>query len=268
MIMKYTAIITIIISLCISFQSYATEQIPDRLIIKGDTMDLHALPLYDLKDHNIWEKPMFQDSLSSFSTGCWRGYIAFWELIDDKLYLTDIYNEALTAKADLNTLFEGKITNGKVHAYWFSDTVTAYKGKLLYYRHMGFSSIFEHEFEYVFERGLLKNSLYFDNTKSKNTPFFMDLSPLRTTIDSLIDWKSLPTIEEPERVYLLVSSNELGQVDSVIAIDGKSEIYKQEALRVARSITQLPVIYKRGKQLKEQMSLQFVFTREKQKKYQ
>lgn len=75
MIMKYTTNITLIFSLFVCFQTYATEQTPDRLIIKGDTMDLHALPLYDLKDQNIWEKPMFPDSLSSTSTGCWRGYI-------------------------------------------------------------------------------------------------------------------------------------------------------------------------------------------------
>ena len=262
--MKYITFICLIFAISVSLTSRATEQEPDRLVINGDTMLLHALPLQQLKEPNIWKIPFFPDSLNSFSTGCWRGYIAFWEVIDNQLYLTDIYNDRLNAKADLVSLFGDKVYYGKVHANWFSDTVTAYRGKLLYYMHMGFSSIFEHEFEYSFEKGELKNSVYFDNSMSKNTPFIMEISNLRPTIDSLINWKALPLIDKTVRVQLIVEANESGQVDSVLEIHGNSYIFKQEALRVARSLTQLPVIYKRGKLLQQSFFLPFIFTREKQ----
>lgn len=265
--MKYTAIVSLIFAITGSFSTYATEQAPDRLIINGDTLLLHALPLEQWKKQNNWERPLFSDSLSSFSTGCWRGYFAYWEVIDNRLYLTNIYNEDLSAKVSLDTLFIGKVQDGRVYADWFSDTVTAYQGNLLYSMHMGFSCIYEDEFEYVLEKGILINSAYFDNSLSKNTPLIISGPNLTPILDSLIDWANLPPIEEKIRVALLVTADKLGQVDSVLKIDGHSDIFNQEALRVARLLTQLPVIYKRGEPLRQSFVLRFDFTREKQQQF-
>jgi len=249
----------------IIFKTYATEQEPDRLIIKGDTMLLHALPLEHWREQNKWYKPLFPDSLSGFSTGCWRGYIAYWEIIDNRLYLTNIFNEERTAKVDLKSIFAEKVKDSRVYAEWFSDTVTAYRGKLLYYMHMGFSSIFEHEFEYSFEKGLLKNAFYFDNSLSKNTPFYGEIRKLNSIIDSLINWQALPPITETIQVQLSVEANELGHVDTILSIRGNNEIFIQEAVRVARLFKKMPVIYKRGKIMKISFFLPFTFSEKKQK---
>lgn len=265
--MKHITIICLIFSMSIFFRIYATEQIPDRLIIKGDTMLLHALPLEHWIEQNKWYKPLFPDSLSGFSTGCWRGYIAYWEIIENRLYLTNIFNDTQTAKVNLKSLFPEKVKDGRVYAEWFSDTVTAYRGKFLYNMHMGFSSIFEHEFEYSFEKGLLKNASYFDNSLSKNTPFYGEIRKINSIIDSLIDWQALPPITETIKLQLTVEANELGQVDSILSIHGNEEIFIQEAIRVSRLLKNIPVIYKRGKIMKISFYLPFTFSQEKQKKY-
>lgn len=265
--MKHTVIVSLICAIIASFSSHATEQLPDRLIINGDTLLLHALPLEQWKEQNNWERPLFPDSLFIFSTGCWRGYIAYWEVIDNRLYLTNIYNGDLSAQVSLDTLFVDKVCDGRVYADWFSDTVTAYRGKLLYYLHMGFSSIFEDEFEYVFDKGVLISSAYFDNSLSKNVPLIMNELDLTPIIDSLINWAALPPIEENIRVMLHVEADKLGQVDSVLEISGHSDIFNQEALRVAHLLTQLPVIYKRGELLRESRFLIFVFTKKKQQQF-
>ncbi|MEI5985333.1 hypothetical protein VJ786_10515 [Sphingobacterium sp. PU5-4] len=263
--MKHITIICLIFAMSLFFRTYATEQEPDRLIIKGDTMLLHALPLEHWKKQNKWNKPLFPDSLSGVSSGCWRGYIAYWEIIDNRLYLTNIFNGERTAKVNLKSLFAEKVKDGRVYPEWFSDTVTAYQGKLLYYMHMGFSSIFEHEFEYSFEKGLLKNASYFDNSLSKNTPFYGQIRNPNSTIDSLINWQALPPITETIKVQLSVEVNELGHVDSILSIRGNNEIFIQEAIRVARLFKKMPVIYKRGKHMKFSFFLPFTFSEKKQK---
>ncbi|WKK60391.1 hypothetical protein [Sphingobacterium sp. BN32] len=265
--MKYYAIFAFIFLINYSFSTYATEQEPDRLIIKGDTILLHALPLEQWIDQSNYNKPFFPDSLRGFSTGCWRAYVAYWEIIDNRLYLTNIYNESKSAKADLNEMFGKKVKNGRVIADWFSDTVIAFNGKLLTYDHHGFSSVFEHEYEYVFDKGILKSTTYFDNSMSKNTPLFMGDALLNGHIDTLINWSALPTIEESGFAAIHVLANEQGRLDSIIHVYGSSEIFKQEALRVAKLITKFPVIYRRGKLQTPDIRVEFLFTAKKQKKY-
>lgn len=50
--MKHTVIVSLILAIITSLSTYATEQAPDRLIINGDTLLLHALPLEQ------WRKKM------------------------------------------------------------------------------------------------------------------------------------------------------------------------------------------------------------------
>ena len=265
--MRHTIIGNIVFAITLSFSTYATEQAPDRLVIDGDTLLLHALPLEQWKQQNDWEKPFFADSLLNFSTGCWRAYIAYWEVIDNCLYLTNIYNCDRSANVDLDTLFPGRVYNGRVFAEWFSDTVTAYYGKLVYYEHDGFSSIYEHELELVFAGGQQTASTYFDNSLSKNNAIMWDGHDLIPVIDSLIDWAALPPIEKEVRVVLYVAANERGHVDSVAIELGHSDVFNQEALRVAHLLTQLPVVYKRGQLLRNTLALFFVFTAEKQQTF-
>ncbi len=272
--MKFTVIDSLPFVLCMiatSFPGYATEQAPDRLVMGEDTLRLHALPLEQWKEQNNWEKPFFPDSLLEVSTGCWRGYIAYWEVIDNRLYLTDIYNCNLSTKADLGVLFPGKVQNNRVYADWFSDTVTAYKGKLIYYEHAGFSAIYEHERELVFAEGYKTGEEDFDNSLSKNTPVVVmwDGHELIPTIDSLINWSALPPIEKEMKVVLWVETDEQGWPDSIHFERSESEPFNREAVRVLGLVTHhLPIIYKRGQFLPKTFALFFIFTSEKQRQFQ
>ncbi|MCL7987068.1 hypothetical protein M8998_03830 [Sphingobacterium sp. lm-10] len=265
--MKYTALMSLMFGMIVSFSAFATEQAPDRLIVNGDTLLLHALPLQQWAKLNELERPLFPDSLSSFSTGCWRGYVAYWELIDNQLYLTGIYNGNHSAKVNLDTLFGNKVYDSRVPADWFTDKVTAYKGRLVYYQHAGFSSIHEDEFEYVFEKGILKTSAYFDNSLSTSTPRTMYQPVPIGTIDSLIHWATLPPIEENIYVSITLEVDQFGKVDSILGINGDFDVFNQEALRVVRLLTALPVTYKRGELLDQPLYLRFVFTRKKQQRF-
>ena len=67
--------------------AFSTEQSPDRLIIGKDTVYLKSFPLECLRlkkspfDYGDWGFP---------STGCYRGYIATWQIIDEFLMLKEV----------------------------------------------------------------------------------------------------------------------------------------------------------------------------------
>lgn len=69
---------------------FATQQIPDKIIYEGDTIYLGGLPLEQYFDYNA--RPNFVSLGSCFSTGCYRGYKALWEIKENKLVLNSLYS--------------------------------------------------------------------------------------------------------------------------------------------------------------------------------
>ncbi len=110
----------------------ATEQKPDILIIGKDTIYLKSFPLEDLRTRKKNFKPLFDDGFQD-CTGCWRGYIATWQIIDGFLTLTKV--ESFFSKNTLsniavylkNTGYYPKTINGYVIADWYTDTLKSYE---------------------------------------------------------------------------------------------------------------------------------------------
>ena len=74
------------------YSLYATRQLGDVIAYKGKERGLLSNPLEQyLEWSNSWPDfhVIFPDGQS---TACWRGYIAYWEIDDDILYLTKIRN--------------------------------------------------------------------------------------------------------------------------------------------------------------------------------
>ncbi|MFD2598129.1 hypothetical protein ACFSQ3_04110 [Sphingobacterium corticis] len=101
-----------------------------------------------------------------------------------------------------------------MRADWFTDTATAYKGKCIYYMHTGFSSIYEHEFEYAFENSMLKTSVYFDNSLSTSSRLTMYQLVPASVINSLFNRAILPAIDEKIRLIVDVEVTKIEHVGS------------------------------------------------------
>lgn len=109
--------------LFVSLTCLSTEQIPDLLIIEKDTFFLKSFPLEKLQ----FQKPPFSYGEFNFPhTGCWRGYVATWKVIDDKLALIEI-EKVDSTKQKLNIFdffkqnnFSPKLIDGYVYADWYS----------------------------------------------------------------------------------------------------------------------------------------------------
>lgn len=252
-------------------KSFATGQIPDRLIYKGDTLSIFANPLEQLYDNDSLRPKFFDDKEGCMSTACWRGYEAEWIIINDQLYLTGIFSCCFYEdgiKADLNKLFGNKYIDGKVKADWFTANIIAPQGKELYYVHMGYGSLYEKELELQFKKGQLVGTKTYDNSKSRQSIYSQNEEKLREYIYSNINWNNLPNLDDKViKVYVQFSANENGVVDSVKVMKGYDSNFDQEAIRVVKSIPEWDVFYRHEKLERRSWNLPIIFSNDNRKKY-
>lgn len=86
--MKSQIILKIIVFLS-SLKIFATAQIPDLLIYKGETLSLFTNPLESFYNKEN-PRPYSFGMTKCINTACWRGYVATWEIKNDRLYLLEI----------------------------------------------------------------------------------------------------------------------------------------------------------------------------------
>jgi hypothetical protein len=126
-----------------------TAQIPERLVHDGSVHAMCAEPL-----GQFFALSGSQPSLIGRSTALWRRYIGTWEIVDRRLYLTDL--QGTLANGDplgLKDLFPG--FPERVFGHWFCGEVRLPQGKQLEYVHMGYGSRHERDWFLEFERGCL-----------------------------------------------------------------------------------------------------------------
>lgn len=157
-------ILTILLGLLITNSVFATGQVPDYLIFKGDTIAIFSNPLEQYFEQT--GKRELIDFVGCGSTACWRGYKAIWELKNDSLYLrqiTSCHKECglEIRNADLNKMFG----TDNVFANWFSGKLFIPQGKKVQYIHMGYATIYERELHISFKSGLKTNEKTISNEK-------------------------------------------------------------------------------------------------------
>ena len=151
--------------------AFSTEQIADILIIGNDTVYLKSFPLDYIR---ILQDPFDYDGYSFPHTGCYRGYVATWQVIDENLVLKEVQKiDSIGTKLNVIEYFENggyspKTINGYVVADWYSDTLKFYdffSYNLSYkfdrfYISKDYLSRKERKIELVFENGkLTKNNI-------------------------------------------------------------------------------------------------------------
>lgn len=143
--------------------SFATSQSPDYLLIDGGVYPLYSNPLEQL--YKKAKRPEFHAYLDGESSGNWRGYVAFWEIRDQRLYLIGIDSFLGKRKVFLSQLLPNRFKHGRVFADWFSGELRIPDGKELQYVHMGYGSTYERDIVYSVKDGTLMTRIVIDNTK-------------------------------------------------------------------------------------------------------
>jgi hypothetical protein len=121
--MKNFAIILVtLISITVS----ATEQIPDRLIYKTDTIGIYTYPLESLikTDPLINKRVLHYSNTICGSSDCWREYVGTWKIINDSLFLTKLTDGCENHIFNLKKVFSKRKTqNRKVFANWYTGEI-------------------------------------------------------------------------------------------------------------------------------------------------
>lgn len=247
-----------------SLESFATGQIPDLLIYNSDTVSIFSNPLEQLPNIDSLRKTLFNDNKNHLTTACWREYQAEWTIYDNQLYLTAIYSCRFhedDIQADLKQLFGDRCKNGKVKADWVTANILSPQGKLLYYVHSDYESLYEKEVIFEILRGQLIDTKTYDNSKSKKSKYSED-SNLIQFIYKNIQWENLPLQNKPVKVFVKFSANEQGIIDSVKVLTKENESFDDEAIRVVKSIPEWDIFYRHGQFERRPWNLPIVFSEE------
>lgn len=139
----------------LALTAYATWQEGDVIYINGERLELLGRPIWldstlyhTLKD----ELPSDQGTVTSN----WDGFIAYWSINNDKLYLDSVKCEAYdpNVKAVVGKsipsitfyrIFNSYSAGNRIVASWVSGKFRAAKGKVIYYQHSGFERNYEEE---------------------------------------------------------------------------------------------------------------------------
>jgi hypothetical protein len=156
-------LIFILLMSFISLNSFATSQVPDYIIYKGDTLCLLTNPLESyFKVHNL----KFRDlsSVGNFSTACWRGYVAYFEIKEGNLYVVDIINGDYNKDEKGITVMDSVFPNKKEYLLKeYTGLLRIPTGKRTNYVHMGYASEYEGYTFIEIEQGKVLNEKFLSN---------------------------------------------------------------------------------------------------------
>ena len=276
---KLLAAIVVILSIGMPRGANATAQIPDILVVEDDTLYLFCNPLEGYFDA---AHPRPNDMWGMGSTACWRGYQAYFELRKDSLFLTGIRLDNKGNSTDfypLSRLFGNKSTPRGVFASWVNDTLFSVGGDLLYYIHMGYSSLYEFNIEYVMRQGIVKEHNVYDNRKS----FLPYANENDGTVDGISSYSLMQSFIESQIDYTRLDPEDMNDEIEVhvLKVDAKGQIKKvdipeastKQKRAIRRALKKVPrfnVLYYRGKPMTDvqwSISIKIYANKEERAKY-
>lgn len=164
---RFFFFVLILLSLDLGANEFLTAQIPDRITYEGKEYALNSNPLEPFFDKYPEKRPQFS------STALWRGYIAHFEIIEDQLFVTDIFNyggytdSKGNYKTKLVSIFKTIFPNtDKYKIDWYTGILIVPDGKLVEYVHMGYSSTYS---KYILLE--IENGNFNEARKYKNKEF-------------------------------------------------------------------------------------------------
>lgn len=147
--------IFLVLTICV----FATGQISDKIIYKGEKYFLNTNPLESFFKKN----PNLKPQPDIMSTALWRGYIATFEIQNDQLFVNDIIIEVqdtLNGRdktkwiSVLNRVFPEQ---KQIKVDWLTGLLVIPNGKLVNYVHMGYASTYENYILLEIDKGNLVN---------------------------------------------------------------------------------------------------------------
>lgn len=224
----------------------------DKLIWNGDTTNIEIYPL-EMYISNI--KKIKIDSIFGpdfFDPKCWncfKNYVAEWEIMDNQLYLLNIYswnykNDHL--KANLLELFPDRYKNGKVNANWFTGAIYVPKGDYISMDY-GDYHVYKSEWTINFKYGKLidkhfRGQNYYISVLTKKE------DSLGKFIEYHLNWRNIPELKKTESASFSIKTGK-DKRDFTVTVRTDNEFIKNELLRISKQIHEFSYYYWHGKPL-------------------
>lgn len=220
---SYFIILIIISSTKIGF---ASPQMPDYVIHKGDT-----IPIYNLILEQYFQKIEKSDKGSLFglkfregaSFNCWRGYQAIYSIENDSLFLKNVIDcgerkiDRNASEQRINEIFNNKVKNGKVYIDWYSGDFSLPNGKLLRWDGV-FHKTFENEILVKVQNGKIsdisKIENYIDDPSKINRKYGDTISKVLFNELNKMNWNNKNDFDCSEKYLVTIGEN--GEVNNVI----------------------------------------------------
>lgn len=237
---KYFSVCFFLLALC-SIRLFASPQMPDYIIFKGDTIATYNLILEQyLQRHDTTKTEQlfglsFRNSTDgSFSFNCWRGYQAIYKIDNDSLFLVDIINcgerrngtiDKVASFKKMKEVFGNKFINDRVYINWFSgDLNFPLTNKVLRWDGV-FYKIYEKKTVVNISSGKILNTEnvenYVDNPKAIDRKDKDKLSDILFKKIKKAKWISVDSIDCSEKYLVTIGRD--GKVSKVTMLGYQSK---------------------------------------------
>lgn len=142
-----------------------TAQSPDSLIYDGCTFMMFAEPLEAYFEQSGNRPDFVLLNRGTRCSACRRGYTAGWEVVGEKLFLTEI-DGVMEGDNDVSLQAVFPNSGDRIFANWFTGTILIPRGDELKYVHMGYLSIYEREILMHFTSGILEDTEMRENARA------------------------------------------------------------------------------------------------------
>ena len=225
-----------------SFKLFASPQVPDYIIYKGDTIVTYNLILekYLQSQEKIASDKLFGLSFRSsdnggFSTNCWRGYQAIYKIQNDSLFLVNIINcgdfygkkeiNSAASTEKMKAIFTDKVVNNRVFITWFSGDLNFPISKKILRWDGVFYKIYERETVItILDGNLIKVqdvNNYIHDPKSIDRRDKSKISDIMFKKLKKVKWADIDTFDCSDKY--LVTINEDGKVSKVAMPEYQSD---------------------------------------------
>ncbi|MEW4922774.1 hypothetical protein [Algibacter sp. 2305UL17-15] len=258
----YIFLLTINISFC-QYRNYAGQpfSLSDLLIWENDTIQIQTFPLMCWTEFD--QKVLFDNKeINPDCWGCLKNHTAEWKIINNKLYLSNIYSYNYikdSIKTDLNKLFPDKTKNNLVLADWYSGILFVPKGEHIWMGQSPGFPIYESEWEMIISNGHIIKKEFKSGNYNKSI-YTQDTKYFAAFLDEHLDEKTKNELKR-KRISIIFKTGK-SKNDFSISIKGVNDkIVEDKLIETLKTLPEFDYYYRHGEELIRIITIAYIDNR-------